>query len=174
MNATAVLNALRPWEPARRPAVIPIKWAWPAYASATLQLIYAGQKGYYAVQGRLGIPGGPSVPASQYAEVSDVALAQWTLASLGLLSAVIALAAVRPWGGLVPRPLLLLGLWGTVVPAVAGQIHVAGEVLFASGPAGWSGGAAVQGFAGLGLWLAMAWFFTRRRGHGAPAAARTA
>lgn len=174
MNEMAAVHAARRWRPSRRTTAVPLKWAWPAYVSAVGQLVYAGQKGYYATQGRLGIPGGPPVTPSQYTDASDVALAQWTLASLGLLSAVIALAAVRPWGGLVPRPLLLLGLWGTVVPAAAGQIHVAQDVLFSSGPAGWSGWAAVQGVAGLCLWLAMAWLFTRRRGQDITAEAKTA
>ncbi|MFF4948738.1 hypothetical protein [Streptomyces chattanoogensis] len=142
--------------------------------SAVDQLIYAGEKSYYATQGRLGIPGGPPVTASQYTDTSDVALAQWMLAALGLLSAVIALAAVRPWGGLVPRPLLLLGLWGTAALAAASQIHVAQEVLVSSGTAGWSRRAAVQGVAGLCLWLAMAWLLTRRRGQNTTAVAKTA
>ncbi|MEV8535196.1 hypothetical protein [Streptomyces sp. NPDC051211] len=141
--------------------------------SAVGQLVYAGEKGYYATQGRLGIPGGPLVTASQYTNTSDVALAQWTLASLGLLSAVIALAAVRPWGGLLPRPLLLLGLWGTVAPAAAGQFHAARDVLFNSGPGGWSAWAVVQGAAGLCVWLAMAWIFTRRLGQDTTAAVKT-
>lgn len=170
----AAVHAARRWRPARRTTAVPLKWAWPAYVSAVGQLVYTGQKGYYAAQGRLGIPGGPPVTPSQYTDGSDVALAQWTLASLGLLTAVIALAAVRPWGGLVPRPLLLLGLWGTVAPAAAAQMHVAHEVLFGSaGPAGWSGRAAVQGVAALCLWVAMAWLFTRRRGQDTTAAAKT-
>uniref|UniRef100_A0AAU2JKM1 Uncharacterized protein n=1 Tax=Streptomyces sp. NBC_00049 TaxID=2903617 RepID=A0AAU2JKM1_9ACTN len=175
MNAmAAAVHAARRWRPARRPAAVPLKWAWPAYVSAVDQLVYAGQKGYYATQGRLGLPGGPPVAATQYTDTYDVALAQWTLASMGLLSVVIALATVRPWGGLVPRPLLLLGLWGTAALAAASQIHVAQEALSGSGPAGWSGWAAVQGIAGLCLWLAMAWLFTRRRGQDTTAAAKTA
>ncbi|MFE2283970.1 hypothetical protein ACFXDJ_07350 [Streptomyces sp. NPDC059443] len=179
MNAMATVHAARRWRPARRPAVVPLKWAWPAYLSAFDQLVYAAEKGYYATQGRLGVPGGPQVTASQYADTPSVALAQWTLASLGVLSAVMALAAVRRWGGLVPRPLLLLGLWGTAALAAVSQIHVVHEALFGSGsgsdsgPAGWSGRAAVQGVVGLCLWLAMAWLFTRRRGQSATAAAKT-
>ncbi|MFC9293928.1 hypothetical protein ACFTWH_09210 [Streptomyces sp. NPDC057011] len=110
MNAIAAVHVARRWRPVCRPAAVPLKWAWPAYVSTVGQLVYTGQKGYYATRGRLGIPGGPPVTPSQYTDGSDVALTQWTPASLGLLTAVIALAAVRPWGGLVPRPLLLLGL----------------------------------------------------------------
>ncbi|MGZ9935790.1 hypothetical protein ACXNSR_38605 [Streptomyces sp. NC-S4] len=174
MNAMAAVHAARRWRPARRPVPVPLRWAWPAYLSAVDQLVYAAEKGYYATQGRLGIPGGPPVTASQYADVPDVALAQWTLASLGVLSAVMALAAVRPWGGLLPRPLLLLGLWGTAALAAVSQIHVAREVLFGSGPADWSARAAVQGVVGLCLWLAMAWLFTRRRGQNPTATEKTA
>ncbi|MGW7462441.1 hypothetical protein [Streptomyces sp. NPDC054797] len=163
MNAKAV-EAARRWRLARRPTAVAPTWAWPAYLSALAQLVYVVEKGYYATQGRLGIPGGPQVSASQYAETADVALTQWTLALLGLLSAIIALAAVRPWGGLAPRPLLLLGLWATGALAAVSQIHVAREVLFPSGPGGWSPWAAVQGVAALCLWLAMAWIYTRRLG----------
>jgi hypothetical protein len=174
MTATAAVRAAPRWRPARRPAPVPLKWAWPAYVCAANQLVYAVEKGYYATQGRLGIPGGPPVPASQYADTANVALTQWTLASLGLLSAVIAVAAVRPWGGLLPRPLLLAALWGAVVPAAAGGFYVIRDLFFSSDPAGWSGRAAIQGVAGMCLWLAMAWFFTRRRGQDATTAARTA
>ncbi|MFJ5025658.1 hypothetical protein [Streptomyces goshikiensis] len=170
----AAVPAARRWRPACRPKAVPLKWAWPAYLSAVDQLIYAAGKGYYATQGRLGIPGGPPVTASQYGDTSDVALAQWVLALLGVLSVAMALAAVRPWGGLIPRPLLLLGLWGTATLAAVSQIHVAHEVLVGSGTPGWSGRAALQGAVGLCLWLAMAWLFTRRRGHNATAAVKTA
>ncbi|MEU9028616.1 hypothetical protein AB0D46_13910 [Streptomyces sp. NPDC048383] len=142
--------------------------------SVLSQLIYVVQKGYYATQGRLGIPGGPLVPASQYVNTSDVALTQWTLALLGLLSATIALAAVRPWGGLIPRPLLLTALWATGALAAVSHIHVTREVLLPSGPGGWSPWAAIQGAVGLCLWLAMAWIFTRGLGQTATAAANTA
>ncbi|MFD7788202.1 hypothetical protein ACFV4Q_34680 [Streptomyces nojiriensis] len=174
MNAMAAVHAARRWRPARRPHAVPLKWAWPAYLSAVDQLVYAAEKGYYATQGRLGIPGGPPVTAEQYTDTSNVALAQWTLASLGVFSALMALAAVRPWGGLIPRPLLLLGLWGTAALAAASQVHVVREVLLGSGPAGWSGRAAVQGVVGLCLWLAMAWLFTRRRGQNTTATVQTA
>ncbi|MGW3056643.1 hypothetical protein ACWC98_12020 [Streptomyces goshikiensis] len=175
MNPIAAVHAAtRRWRPARRPEAVPLKWAWPAYLSAVDQLIYAAGKGYYATQGRLGIPGGPAVTAAQYSDTSNVALAQWVLASLGVLSVAMALAAVRPWGGLIPRPLLLLGLWGTAALAAVSQIHVAREALLDSGTPGWSERAAVQGVVGLCLWLAMAWLFTRRRGQNATAAVKTA
>ncbi|WP_051838188.1 MULTISPECIES: hypothetical protein [unclassified Streptomyces] len=173
MNAKAIEAAARRWRPARHPTAVTRTWAWPAYMSVLAQLVYAGEKGSYAAQGRLGIPGGPLVSASQYAETSDVALTQWTLALLGLLSAAIALAAVRPWGGLAPRPLLLLGLWATGALAAVSQIHVVRDVLFPTGPGGWSVWAAVQGGAGLCLWLATAWIFTLRLGCDTTAVANT-
>ncbi|MEU9803312.1 hypothetical protein [Streptomyces sp. NPDC051000] len=171
MSAMPAKEAAGRWRPARRVAAVGLPWAWPAYLSVLGQLIYVVEKGYYATQGRLGIPGGPLVSAPQNAGTSDVALTQWTLALLGLFSAALALAAVRPWGGLVPRPLLLTGLWATGALAAVSQIHVIREVL--SGTGGWSPWAAVQGSVGLCLWMAMAWIFTRRPGRTATAAANT-
>ncbi|MFG1925092.1 hypothetical protein [Cryptosporangium sp. NPDC048952] len=115
-------------------------WTAPAYLSAAGLLVYSVQKAYYATQGRLGIPGGDHVPAAAYEQLGHVALRQWTLASLGLLGAALAVSTV-----FARRRLLLIPLWVALLPMLAGAPY-----LIAAGSAGLWRGAAVTL-----LWLAM-------------------
>ncbi|GAA0246531.1 hypothetical protein [Cryptosporangium japonicum] len=126
-------------------------WTAPAYLCATGLLVYAGQKAYYAAQGRLGIPGGASVPTSAYAELGHVAARQWTLASLGLLGAALALSTV-----FARRRLLLVPLWVALLPMLAGAPY-----LIATAGRETLGGLA-RGVAVTLLWLAMTWSYQVR------------
>jgi hypothetical protein len=136
--------------------------AWPAYLCAAALLVYAVEKGYYATQGRIGIPGGPHVPDSAYQELHHVALRQWTLAGVGLAGALLALATVTPPGRYLPRWLMLAGLWGALLPMVAGLPYLVADVLTrdASMPDKAIGLArpALQ----LAVWGAMAWSYQVR------------
>lgn len=140
----------------------PLRWAWPAYLCATALFVYAVEKAYYAGQGRLGIPGGPTVPDSDYQDLPHVALRQWTLSALGLAGALLVLAGVTGAGRSVPRRLMLLALWGALVPMVAGLPYVLGD--------GWTGTESfghrlvggVRPIAQVGVWVAMAWSYQVR------------
>jgi hypothetical protein len=87
---------------------------WPALTTTGLFLGYAAGKAVYAALGKLGFPGGPEVPASEYErfarEVMDVTVAQWLATATGVLGAVLVLATVTRVGRRLPRPLLLLTL----------------------------------------------------------------
>ena len=144
--------------PALHPARI-----WPAYVCAAGLLVYAAGKAWYAGAGRLGVPGGPAVPPAAYEQLDHVALRQWTLATLGLIGALLALATVlpaarrprAPW----TRRLLLAVLWAALLPMAAGAPYLIGAVL-ADGRAevtGLATGAAVTL-----LWLAMTWSYQVR------------
>lgn len=140
----------------------PPRSAWPAYLCAAALLVYAAEKGYYATQGRIGLPGGPTVPDSAYQELHHVALRQWTLSGFGLAGALLALATVTPAGRHIPRWLMLTALWGAFVPMAAGVPYVVRDVLGKDT----SGLDKAIGLAKpalqLAVWGAMAWSYQRR------------
>ncbi|MDP9869560.1 MULTISPECIES: hypothetical protein [Streptosporangium] len=93
---------------------------WPAYALALLFLGYAGGKAAFALQARLGFPGGPPVSAAEAGSYfMDAASAQWLATASGVLGACVAVATVTELGRRVPRALMLLILAG-MLPAVGG------------------------------------------------------
>ncbi|NUS06517.1 MAG: hypothetical protein HOV97_28625 [Nonomuraea sp.] len=84
---------------------------WPAYAVAALFLGYAAGKAAYALQARLGFPGGPPVTAAETESYFlDAAAAQWMAAASGVLGACVAVATVTTLGRRVPRRVMLLVL----------------------------------------------------------------
>lgn len=104
---------------------------WPACALAVLFLGYALGKAVFAVQGRLGFPGGPPVSAAETeGYFLDPAPAQWLAAASGVLGACLVLATVL--GDRVPRTPLLFVLavvllavgYGTGVMIVDGFVGV--------------------------------------------------
>lgn len=140
----------------------PLRLAWPAYVCAVALLVYAADKGFYAAQGKLGLPGNPTVPAAAYRDLPHAAMRQWTLSALGLGGALLALASVRPFGRHIPRWVILVGLWGALVPMAAGGPYVLHNVVTSdSSLAGKfiSGGRPI---AQAGAWLAMAWSYQIR------------
>ena len=141
---------------------VPLRSAWPAYVSAASFGIYAAMKATYAVQGKLGLPiVGREVPAAAY-EVGYVALRQWTLAGLGLATALIALASVRGWGRRIPRWLLLSAMWAVFLPSLAAVPFVVERVADDSESAGYRLFVAVQSAVGLSLWAAATLGYQRR------------
>jgi hypothetical protein len=89
---------------------------WPACALAVLFLGYAAGKAAFAIQGRLGFPGGPPVSAAETADYFlDPAPAQWFAAASGVLGACLVLLTVVPLGRRVPRTLMLIVLTGVLV-----------------------------------------------------------
>ncbi|GAA3396992.1 hypothetical protein [Cryptosporangium minutisporangium] len=140
------------------------RYVWPAALCATLFLGYAAGKAYYATQGRLGLPGGATVPPEAYEQLGYVPQRQWALAALGLVAALLAVATVVPRDGAVarwlpPRWLILTGLWGALVPLAAGVPFV----VFRLATDGWSAvGSALQSAVLAGLWLTMVLSYQRR------------
>ncbi|WP_163509905.1 DUF3995 domain-containing protein [Fodinicola acaciae] len=88
-----------------------------AYAAAALALVYVAYKVWFAIDGRLGIPGGPPM-------YGQVALPQLGNASLGLLAATLAVATVSGWGRRIPRWLLAPACWLTAVMFCLGIVAV--------------------------------------------------
>jgi hypothetical protein len=126
---------------------------WPACALAVLFLGYAVGKGAYAVQGRLGFPGGPPVSAAETeAYFLDPAPAQWFAAASGVVGACLVLLTVAPIGPRVPRTLVLLVLAGVLVAVGygAGVLIVDG---FAGVGVGWRWYHGVLGLVVLGLFV---------------------
>jgi hypothetical protein len=101
--------------PGRRTAA-PLRWAWPAYVCAAALLVYAVEKGWYATEGKLGLPGGPRVPDEVYAELPTSHYVSGPSRRSGLFGALLALATVLRWGGRIPRWIMLALLWGALVP----------------------------------------------------------
>jgi hypothetical protein len=93
---------------------------WPAYALATLFLGYAVGKAVFAVQDRLGFPGGPP-PAEDY--FLDAATAQWLAAASGVVGAGVAVAAVTGVGRRVPK-VVGLSVLAVMLAAVLGGAGV--------------------------------------------------
>lgn len=93
---------------------------WPACAAAVLFLGYAAGKAVFALQDRLGFPGGPPVSAAENESYFLApGLAQWFATASGVLGAVIAVSTVTTPGRRLPRPLMLFVLAGMLL-AVAG------------------------------------------------------
>jgi hypothetical protein len=91
---------------------------WPAVVLAVVFLGYAIGKAVFAVQARLGFPGGPPVSAAENTGYFlDPALAQWFAAASGVVGAWLVLLTVSPLGLRVPRTpalIVLVVLLGTV------------------------------------------------------------
>lgn len=61
--------------------------------AVAVSISYSIAKVGHALDGRAGIPGGPTITAAQAADGGDVASAQWILVALGVLAAAIALSS---------------------------------------------------------------------------------
>ncbi|MET7460518.1 hypothetical protein [Nonomuraea sp. NPDC005501] len=133
---------------------------WPAYAMAVLFLGYAVGKAAFALQARLGFPGGPPVSAAETESYFlDAAAGQWLAAATGVLGACVAIATVTAPGRRVPRPLMLLVLAGMLL-AVGGG----GGIMILDGfvgiGVGWQWYHGVLGIVVIGLSLEMARSYT--------------
>ncbi|WP_427891472.1 hypothetical protein ACQHIV_03200 [Kribbella sp. GL6] len=128
---------------------------WPAYVMAALFLEYAVAKAVRAGQGRLGIPGGPPVPAAVTARYPvDPALAQSIACATGLVAAAVALATVTALGRRIPR-LLMLGALAVLVVAVGAGAATMSLDAFVGLGIGWRWYQGVGGLLSLALSLEM-------------------
>ncbi|MEH1014349.1 hypothetical protein V6U90_14700 [Micromonospora sp. CPCC 206060] len=139
---------------------------WPAYVMAVLFLGYAAGKAAFALQSRLGFPGGPPVSAAEAQRYfMDPATAQWCATATGVLGASLALATVTPLGRRVPRALMLLVLAGMLLAVGGGAVIMILDGFVGTG-IGWQWYHGVLGIVVIGLLLAMIRSYetaTRRR-----------
>lgn len=139
--------------------------AWPAHVVTAILLIYAVAKVVHALDGRLGIPGGPAVPPERYATAGNVALQQFGLVAMGLLAAGLAQATVRRWDRRIPSGMMVAALVVGLLAVAAGAIAIVGA-LFGPEPLRWTQvPAAILAVAATGCWAVMTWatVATRRR-----------
>ncbi|GAB3466277.1 hypothetical protein GCM10027570_55370 [Streptomonospora sediminis] len=112
----------------RRARSLP-RWA---IGAAGWTLLYVASKISYALDGRLGVTGGPRVADADYAAYGsgEVAAAQWANAGVGaavvLLFALCALPAARR----LPRWLPAVGVGAVALMAVAGAVGMLGRAVF--------------------------------------------
>ena len=131
---------------------------WPAYAVAVLFLVYAAGKATFALQARLGFPGGPVVSAAEHErygrDFMDVATAQWIASASGVLGACLAVATVTALGRRVPRTLMQLVLVGMLLAVGTGAVIVIVDGFVGIG-VGWRWYHGVLGVVMIGLLLEM-------------------
>ncbi|MEU4323700.1 hypothetical protein [Nonomuraea dietziae] len=128
---------------------------WPAYAVAVLFLGYAAGKAAFALQARLGFPGGPPVSAAETGSYfMDAATAQWFATASGLVGACVAIATVTALGRRVPRTLMLLVLAGMLL-AVGGGAGIMILDAFVGIGVGWQWYHGVLGILVIALFLEM-------------------
>lgn len=117
-------------------------------AAAILAVLYAAAKAQYAVEGRLGIHGGPEVSDAEralYANAEQISLAQWGNAAVGILILTITLLPLIPnvrrwnrWILAVPLLLIGIGLIGIGVFMIANGVATGtGGLLFGSYSTAW-------------------------------------
>ncbi|MEU5861240.1 hypothetical protein ABZ815_08720 [Nonomuraea sp. NPDC047529] len=141
---------------------------WPAYGLAALMLGYAAGKAVFAVQGRLGFPGGPPVPAAEAARYFlDPSLAQGFAAASGVLGACLVLATVTAVGRRLPRGVVLAAL-AVMLAAVGGGAGIMILDGFVGLGVGWRWYHGIVGLVVLGLATEMTrsyWTATRPSTH---------
>ncbi|MBE1559387.1 hypothetical protein [Nonomuraea africana] len=129
--------------------------SWPSYAMAVLFLGYAAGKVAFALQARLGFPGGPPVSAAETeGYFMDAAAGQWLAAATGVLGACVAIATVTALGRRAPRPLMLLVLAGMLLAVVGGAGIMIVDGFVGIG-VGWQWYHGVLGVVAIGLSLEM-------------------
>jgi hypothetical protein len=128
---------------------------WPAYAVAALFLGYAVGKAGYAVQGRLGFPGGPPVSAAETeGYFLNPSVAQWLASATGVAGACVAMATVTAVGRRVPRRVMWPALAALVLAAVGGGGIMVVDGFIGLG-VGWQAHHGVLGILLIALVLAM-------------------
>lgn len=108
--------------------------AWAAYAACALALLYAAVSFYWALGGTVGVDtlGGTVEETARAGGPEGTALGL-AAGVLKLAGGLLALALVRPWGGVLPRRLLLAAAWAAsaVLCLYGGAVVVAGALVLA-------------------------------------------
>lgn len=99
---------------------------WASYAACAWAFAFAAAHVYWGLGGRAGLPVGVPMTGALFV-VNLVAI------PLCLVSALLALALVRPWGRLIPRWMLLAAAWGAcallVLRGGVGLVQLLGSAL---------------------------------------------
>jgi hypothetical protein len=120
----------------RAPDARPRPGAWTAYAACAWAFLFAAQSLYHAAGGRagLGTSFSPEITRLALERVPWFVALLWVVFALKVVAGMLALALVRPWGGALPRPLLLVLAWGAgVLLAWHGGLFVVGGALALGG-----------------------------------------
>jgi hypothetical protein len=101
-----------------------------ASAAACWTLLYVASKVHFALTGRLGVTGGPAVPAECYAAFGpgEVAAAQWGNAAVGLAGVALLLLPLLP-ARRVNRWVLTVPLAAFSLMALAGAVGMLGRAV---------------------------------------------
>ncbi|GAA3470718.1 hypothetical protein GCM10018965_052710 [Nonomuraea roseola] len=116
------------------------------WAAIGWTLLYVVSKALFALDGRLGVTGGPRVLPDAYRDYGPgaVAQAQWANAASGALIIGLLLASFLPIRRPLPRRALIVMLWVCVAMAAAGAVGMlGGAVLTGRGGAVFGGYCAV-------------------------------
>lgn len=142
---------------------------WAGYIAALFGLEYAVAKAVMAARGELGVPGHPAPREATEGFTGDVVAAQLGNASLGLVSAAIALALVHRWGRRIPVAVLAGAAAVALLSGVAGLIVVAASLTGLREDHGqWGLDSLALGAAPLGAWLVLTVAALRAAGVRAP------
>jgi hypothetical protein len=120
----------------RTPDTRPRPGAWAGYAACAWAFLFAAQSLYHAAGGRagLGTSFSPEITRLAVERVPWFVALLWVVFALKVAAGVLALALVRPWGEVFPRPLLLVLAWGAgVLLAWHGGLFVIGGGLALGG-----------------------------------------
>ncbi|NUR84661.1 MAG: hypothetical protein HOY71_11305 [Nonomuraea sp.] len=138
---------------------------WAAWAAAGWTLLYVASKIHFALDGRLGVTGGPHVPAEAYLDFGsgEVAWAQWGNAGAGLLVVAIALGSLAALRRTAARRVMAVLLWACVAMAGVGAVGMLGGALLTD-----RGGAIFGGYCAVwAVLLGVAALSFHRRGRNA-------
>lgn len=97
---------------------------WPAHVVTAIMLVYSVAKVQHALEGRLGIPGGPTVPQAVYDRAGNVAAQQLGLVAMGIAAACLAQATAAPLGRRVPHRLLVGAVAVAFVAVTSGTVAI--------------------------------------------------
>ncbi|MGV9309791.1 hypothetical protein ACWDLG_41050 [Nonomuraea sp. NPDC003727] len=127
-----------------------------AYAAMAWTGLYVASKVSYALDGRLGVTGGPRVSPDSYQVYGpgEVALAQWANAGSALLIIAVLIIGRLSLPGRWPRRILLALHWLVTAMAAVGGVGMLGTGLFTD-----RGGALFGGYCS--VWAVLLFLSTR-------------
>ncbi|MBG0823914.1 hypothetical protein HS048_24660 [Planomonospora sp. ID91781] len=104
---------------------------WIAWAAIGWTSLYVVSKVHFALEGRLGVTGGPRVAPEEYLGYGpgQVALAQWGNAASGLIIISLLAVSLAPVRRRLWRRMLLVLLWVCAAMAAAGAVGMTGGAL---------------------------------------------
>ncbi|PNG90134.1 DUF3995 domain-containing protein [Streptomyces malaysiensis] len=109
--------------------------AWAGYTAAVLAVVFGLFSFYWAAGGTFGLDTlGAAIQRMAERRDSGFIAVVWITGALKVAGGLFSLSLVRPWGRVVPRPLMLLAGWGgAALLTVYGALQVGSLSLVASG-----------------------------------------